>query len=205
MNKAKSKRKKLDKKLIYENELARLSFRTEELHQFYETREWIEKGRDRFRNKHEVRPQIKEELLNVAVVHVMKRWRVYEKPITGGLVLMMTVTCLKKYIAKDNGFLSCIHPKFLTNKDENRPEKTEGVKPSWRERQFREDLRIDLKDIERERLTPEGRVVFNGILSGETHDDIKLTLAALGYKGGQHLLYKEKEAIREVIREMGYP
>jgi len=47
--KAKSKKGALDKNLAYKNELARLSFRTEELDHFYKTRKWIEKGLNYFK------------------------------------------------------------------------------------------------------------------------------------------------------------
>lgn len=197
------------KKLAYEIEYARLSFRTEELEHFYETKKWIQKGLDHFRNSHTGRPQIMEELRGEAVAHVKERWREYKragKPITGGLVLRMTLTCLKKHIAKNETILSHPHPERMKKREEyERLAKIAEEKLSWREKQIQENLRIDIKDIKRDSLTLEGRIVMDGKREGETNAEIKYKLEALGHRSVQHLLYEKIEAIRELLKKKGYP
>ncbi len=207
--KAKSKKGALDKNQAYLNELARLSFHTEELEHFSETSKWREKPLKRFKKYPKIRLQIKDELDNVARVHVKERWAVYKRdgrPITGGLVMQMTLTFLKKYIAKDKIILSHPHPERMTKKeDQNRLAKIAEENPSRRERQYQEDLRIDIKKLERESLTPEGRIVLNGKRAGYTNAEIKSKLKALGNKSLQHLLYKNIKAIKKLLILKGYP
>ena len=207
--KAKSEKGALDKSLAYKNELARLSFRTEELDHFYETRMWIEKGVNHFKYNHTIRPQTLEELRNVAVAHVKERWRTYKRAgdsITGGLVLQMTMTCLKKYIAKDNTILSHPHPERMTKKEDQNPfAKIAERNPSRKDRQHQEDLRIDIKNLERDCLTLEGRIVLDCKQSEDTNAEIKFILEALGHRSVQHLLYKEIEAIIKLLIGKGYP
>ncbi|TET71856.1 MAG: hypothetical protein E3J56_06220 [Candidatus Aminicenantes bacterium] len=195
----------------YEAEYARLSFRTEELEHFYETKEWIRKGLGHFRNSHTGRPQIMEELRNVAVAHVKERWREYKragKPVTGGLVLRMTLTCLKKHIAKNETILSHPHPERMKKREEYERLAKIAIseeKLSCREKQMQENLRIDIKDIKRDSLTLEGRIVMDGKREGETNAEIKYKLEALGHRGVQHLLYEKIDAIRELLKKKGYP
>jgi len=205
---AKRKEAVRDKNLTYKNELLRLSFRTEELEEFWETRKWIEKGLNHFRNHHTIRPQTKEELRNVAVSHVKERWGVLKragKPVTGGLVLRMTVTFLKKYIAKDRTILSYPHPERAENKeDAERLAKIAEDKLSWKQKQAQNDLKMDIENM-KDSLTFEGRIVLDSKINGHTNDEIRLRLDAVGSKSVQHLLYEKMEAIKELFKGMGYP
>jgi len=194
----------------YEAEYARLSFRTEELEHFYDTKEWIQKGLNHFRNSHTGRPQIMEELRNVAVAHVKERWREYKpagKPVTGGLVLRMTLTCLKKHIARNETILSHPHPERMKKREEYERLAKIAVaeeKLSWREKQKQENLRIDIKDIKRDSLTLEGRIVIDGKREGKTNEEIRLTLTAIGHRSVQHLLYEKMDVFRELLKKKGY-
>jgi hypothetical protein len=196
---------KSDKILAYKICLARLSFQTRELKHFDETEDWIEQGFEHFIN---IGTFTKKELRNIATAHVIERWEVYKRagnPVTGGLVRRMTITYLKKYIAKDKSILSNPHPeRSKKRKYYERLAVISEEKLSWKERQFQEDLKLDLKRIERESLSPEGKIVLNCKREGMTNSEIVIVLKALGYRSLQHLLYKEFEHIEKLLRNKGY-
>ena len=161
-----------------------------------------------FLKRYSVRPQIEDELENVATVYVKEQWerdRQAGKQVTGGLVFRVTLTCLEKHIIKDRELLSSSHPERIkTNEERERLAKVVEEPLSYQERQYQENLRIDVKNI-KDNLNIEGLIIIKGKLEERTNIEIRVKLEGLGYKNGSKFLYGQLAEIREFLKDKGYP
>jgi len=182
---------------LLEVERARLMFHSVELNKFDDAVYWIELGVLQFKKRHILRPQLSEEMENVAYEHIQERWQSYPKPITPGLIIVMAKTCLQKYATKDKSFFSNAYPERELN----------GFvipdKLRWQQKYHDPDTKLDIAKV-RTFLSHEGRLILDLKLIDCTNEEIMYWFRALEYKDTKHLFYSELEIIAAHFRRMGY-
>lgn len=190
-----------------EKERQRKAFHTKELTRFSQTTPWMKRGINHFKAAHTVREEIREELGAVASIHIKEQWRELKRrgdPITGGLVLRMTLRCLRRYAATDRTVLSYPHPERVKEEEEaQRLAELREEELTWKERAFQQTLRIDVRAV-KNGLTVEGQNVLEGKRNGETSKEIRERLEVLGCRNSKRFIYNQLEIIRERLRERGY-
>lgn len=206
--KQKSRRDTFKRELArIEKERQREAFRTVELSRFSQTEKWMKRGITHFKAAHTVRDEIREELENIATAHIRGEWKELKRrgdPVTGGLVLRLTLRSLRRYAANDRTILSYPHPERLIDEEEQlRLAELTEEKLTWKERESQQVLRIDIKMIENG-LPFEGQNVLDGKRNGETVTEIGERLETLGYRNAKRIIYNQLEIIRELLKERGY-
>lgn len=186
---------------LFEIERARLVFQSVELDEFQDAEKWIELAVMQFKKAHFLRPQLCEEIENVAFEHVQGRWENYAKPITAGLILVMVKTYLEKYIAKDKSLFSNPHPERHTAEEELNSLFLKVQ--TWQERETWKDTLLDIRKV-KNLLSKEGRLILDALLAEDTISEIITTLKGKKHNSGLKFLYKQIASIKKHFVKLGY-